>query len=50
MTARAAEDGFAAHAKVAWLQSSALGEPVYRRIGFRQVDTHVLLTRPLVGE
>lgn len=46
VTARAAEEGFAAGANLAWLQSSHLGESVYRRMGFRQVDTHLLLTRP----
>lgn len=46
VTAWAVHEGFEAGAESAWLQSSRLGEPVYRRMGFRQVDTHLLLTRP----
>ena len=50
VTAAAIEEGFAAGAELAWLQASQLGEPVYRRMGFRQVDTHLLLVRPGSGE
>jgi len=46
LTAAAARDGFAAGADLAWLQSSRLGLPVYRRLGFREVETYVLLSRP----
>ncbi|MDQ3822084.1 MAG: GNAT family N-acetyltransferase, partial [Actinomycetota bacterium] len=45
LTARAARDGFAAGAQFAWLQSSPAGESVYRRMGFRQVDTYNVFTR-----
>jgi hypothetical protein len=46
VTAYAVREGFAAGADLAWLQSSRLGESVYRRLGFRQVETYLLLTRP----
>ena len=45
LTARAVEDGFAGGAELAFLQSSALGHGVYRRLGFRDVEEYVLLTR-----
>lgn len=45
LTAAAARGGFANGAEVAWLQSSAMGLSVYRRLGFRQVATYLLLTR-----
>ena len=46
LTAAAAQDGFAVGADLAWLQSSPLGLPVYRRLGFREVERYILLSRP----
>jgi len=46
ITAEAVREGFAAGADLAYLQSSAIGESVYRRLGFREVVTYVLFTRP----
>jgi len=46
VTAHAVQAGFADGAAFAFLQSSAIGESVYRALGFTQVETYVLLTRP----
>jgi len=45
ITERAIRDGFGAGADLAWLQSSALGQPVYRAMGFRQVETYLLFSK-----
>jgi ribosomal protein S18 acetylase RimI-like enzyme len=45
VTERAIRDGFAAGADLAWLQASAMGESVYRAMGFRQVETYVVFGR-----
>jgi ribosomal protein S18 acetylase RimI-like enzyme len=44
ITAHAVRDGFAAGAQFATLQSSAMGESVYRRLGFREFARYVLYT------
>jgi len=47
ISTHAARMGFEAGADLAWLQTSELGERVYRRLGFRHVVSHWLLTRPI---
>ncbi len=42
VTAQAVRDGFNKGAAFAVLQSSSMGESVYRRLGFRDVDKYVL--------
>ncbi len=49
VTERAIRDGFAAGADLAWLQASSLGEPLYRAMGFRQVETYLLYGRRAPG-
>jgi hypothetical protein len=46
LTIRAVRDGFDAGATFAWLQSSPLGNSLYRGIGFQHVETYTLLSRP----
>jgi ribosomal protein S18 acetylase RimI-like enzyme len=46
LTSRVARDGFEAGSELAFLQSSDIGHGVYRRLGFRDVEEYVLLTRP----
>jgi len=49
VTARAVSDGFKSGASFGWLQSSPLGESIYQRMGFQQVETYTLLSRPQGG-
>ena len=49
VTTKAVADGFAAGADLAWLQASQLGQPIYRAMGFRQVETYLVLGRPSTG-
>lgn len=46
ITAHAARTAFENGADLAWLQTSEIGESVYRGLGFRHVDMHVMLARP----
>jgi ribosomal protein S18 acetylase RimI-like enzyme len=45
VTLQAVHDGFHSGARFAALQSSPMGESVYKRLGFREVETYVLYTR-----
>jgi hypothetical protein len=49
ISAEAASTGFAAGDDLAWLQASGLGESVYRQLGFRQVESYLILGRPQAG-
>jgi ribosomal protein S18 acetylase RimI-like enzyme len=50
VTARAVEDGVAAGARWAWLQSSDAGFAVYERLGFRTIETwECWITPPPAG-
>lgn len=45
ITTHCVRDGFANGADLAWLQSSELGESVYRRLGFRDTLMYFMLSR-----
>ncbi len=45
VTGQAMREGFQHGADLGWLQTTELGEPVYRRLGFRHTTSHVLLSR-----
>ncbi len=46
ITAQAVRDGFNAGADLAGLQSSPMGESVYKHLGFREVETYTLFAPP----
>ncbi len=46
ITAHATRAAFDNGADLAWLQTSEMGESVYRRLGFRHVVMHLMLRRP----
>lgn len=46
LTTRVVRDGFDAGSEFGYLQSSAIGHGVYRRLGFRDVEEYALFTRP----
>jgi ribosomal protein S18 acetylase RimI-like enzyme len=46
LTSRAVRDGFDSGSEFSYLQSSAIGHSLYRRLGFRDVEEYTLLTRP----
>lgn len=46
LTSRAVRDGFEGGSDLAFLQSSDSGHRVYHRLGFRDVEEYILLTRP----
>lgn len=46
VTYAAVQDAFDRGADLAWLQSSEIGHSVYKRIGFRDVETYVLHMAP----
>ena len=46
ISAHACREGFANGADLAWLQTSQMGESVYRGLGFRHTVMHIMLGRP----
>ena len=50
VTARAVADAFAGGASFAYLQASIMGEPVYRGVGFREVDAIAVLRAATAGD
>jgi ribosomal protein S18 acetylase RimI-like enzyme len=49
ISAEAASAGFRAGGNLAWLQASESGRSLYRKLGFRQVETYLVLGRPQAG-